>query len=58
MAHVVFTEDFDFTPKEDHRITQAYRAGWSGPVRADCAKQAIALGRAKRIKAPARKAAD
>lgn len=54
MAHVVFTEAFDFTPKEDHRTTLAYPAGWSGSVRADCARLAVAAGKAKKVPAPKR----
>lgn len=54
MAHVVFTADFDFTPKEDRRATIAYPEGWQGSVRADCANEAIAAGKAKKVAAPKR----
>jgi hypothetical protein len=56
MTHVIFTEAFDFTPKEDRRVTMSYRAGPDPvSVRKDCADQAIAAGKAKKAPAPSRK---
>lgn len=52
MAWVRFDAAFDFTPKEDRRVTLSYPAGWSGSVREDCAAQAVKLGLAERIPAP------
>lgn len=58
MTHVLFTEAFDFTPKEDRRVTLSFKAGHQGAVRKDCADQAIAAGKAKKVPAPSRKKAE
>lgn len=45
MARVRFTEDFDYKPTA--QITVAYLAGWSGTVKRDCAKKAVAANKAE-----------
>ncbi|MDP9561424.1 UNVERIFIED_ORG: hypothetical protein J2740_002631 [Rhizobium nepotum] len=53
MAHVRFTADFDYrTPV--FGVTIAYKAGWSGTVKQDCATKAVAQKKAVRIKPPPR----
>jgi hypothetical protein len=42
MPRVTFLTDFDFRP--NGRSIVAYKAGWSGPVKAACAEQALAAG--------------
>lgn len=49
---VRFTGSFDFTPKADRRVTVSYPAGYADRVTAECAKAAIAAGKALKIKAP------
>jgi len=53
MAHVRFTADFDYRPPV-FGVTIAYKAGWSGSVKQECAEQAIAQKKAVRIKSPPR----
>lgn len=54
MAHVRFTQNFDYRPKANVLI--AYKAGWAGAVRRDCAAQALAAGKAVEAVAPPRRA--
>ncbi len=44
MPRVRFTQNFnyDITPA----VTRAYKAGWEGVVKRDCADKAVAAGRA------------
>jgi hypothetical protein len=49
MAWFRFTEDHDF--RSGQTIT-AYKAGWSGSVKQECADEAHALGRGDHLKAP------
>jgi hypothetical protein len=44
MARVRFIADHDYRPTR--RVTVAYKAGYSGTVKRDCADQAVALGKA------------
>ena len=44
MAHVRFTEDFDYKPTK--QTTVAYRAGMEMTVKQECADRAIAAGKA------------
>lgn len=53
MAHVRFIADFDYRPPV-FGVTLAYKAGWSGPVKKECADQAVAQKKAVRIKPPPR----
>ncbi len=55
MAHVRFVADFDYRPPV-FGVTIAYRAGWSGPVKKECADQAVAQKKAVRIKPQPRSA--
>lgn len=50
MAWVQFTQDYDFYVR--HGVTIAYKSGMKLNVTARCAREAIALDRAERIKAP------
>ena len=50
MAWVCFTRDYDYRVK--HGVTTAYKAGMVLNVPARCAREAIELKRAERIKAP------
>lgn len=52
--HVRFTEDFNYTPSGEPRVQIAYKAGWQGPVKAECRAQAIALGKAVEVETPKR----
>lgn len=52
MAWVRFTQDFDFRVR--HGVTKAYKAGMKLSVTTRCAKEAIALNRAERIKTPSK----
>lgn len=45
MPHVLFTGDFDFTPKPS--VTICYKAGMRMLVTRTCAEEAIAAGKAK-----------
>ncbi|MDR7230629.1 hypothetical protein J2X45_001720 [Caulobacter sp. BE264] len=54
MAWVEFTDKFRFVPPADRRVTVRYSAGQRLSVTAECARQAVEAGVAKRIKAPAR----
>jgi hypothetical protein len=44
MARVRFLADHDYRPTR--RVTIAYKAGFVGTVKRDCADQAVALGKA------------
>lgn len=57
MAHVRFTADYIFTPDEDRRSSIKYKAGYSGPVRQQCADKAKAAGKAIALRTPRRLAA-
>lgn len=57
MPWVEFTADHDHTVPERRAVTYAYRAGMQRNVTRACAQEAIAAGRARRIKAPATRAA-
>lgn len=48
MASVKFTEDYDYRPPV-FGVTIAYKAGFSGTVKRDCANKAIAAGKAVAI---------
>lgn len=50
MPHVTFLTDYDFHPTS--QVTIAYKAGHTYNVTTACATQAIAAGKAKRVKAP------
>lgn len=50
MAWVHFTQDHDFNVRRG--VTIAYKTGMEMNVTARCAREAIALDRAERIKAP------
>lgn len=54
MAWVEFTDKFRFVPSADRRVTVRYGVGQRLSVTAECARQAVEAGVAKRIKAPAR----
>ena len=54
MVWVTFSQNHDFSPPEEPRVTLAYLAGQTLPVRHECAEQAIALGRAAEIATPSR----
>ena len=47
MARVRFTHDFDYKPMR--AVTIAYRAGMESVVKRDCARKAIAAGKAIEI---------
>lgn len=56
MMWIVFEQNFDFTPSADRRVTIAYRAGPEPQnVTRECCAAAVAAGKAKRVKAPARR---
>lgn len=44
---VRFTADYDYKPTPGSTV--AYKAGWSGLVRKECAERAVALGRAEYV---------
>lgn len=52
--HVRFEQDFDYTPSAQPRVQIAYKAGWQGPVKAECGAQAIAAGKAVEVPTPPR----
>ena len=52
MARVLFLHDFDYRPPI-FGVTIAFKAGWSGTVKKECADQAIAQKKAVRIKSQA-----
>lgn len=52
MAWVRFTQDYDF--RVCHGVTTAYKAGMMLNVPARCAREAVELDRALRIKTPRR----
>ncbi len=52
MAHVRFTEDFDYRIPDTRATTTAYKAGMTCTVKKDCADKAIAAGKAVRVKPP------
>lgn len=52
MAWVRFTQDYDFRVR--HGITRAYKAGMMLSVPARCAREAIELKRAERVKTPSK----
>lgn len=56
--HVRFEQPHDYTPSADPRVTIAYPAGYSGPVKRECGLRAIELGRAVEIVAPSRDPLD
>ncbi|CDZ43190.1 Hypothetical protein NGAL_HAMBI1146_59630 [Neorhizobium galegae bv. officinalis] len=58
MAHVTFHSDFDY--RVSRGVTIAYKAGWSGSVKRDCCRKAVAAGKAVELPKPPRpgKAAD
>ncbi len=47
MARVRFKQDFDYRPTQ--QITIAYKDGWEGTVKRECADEAVAAGKAERI---------
>ncbi|UXT99916.1 hypothetical protein [Agrobacterium tumefaciens] len=47
MARVRFTQDFDYRPAPS--VTIAYKAEWEGTVKRECAKAAVAAGKAEWI---------
>ena len=49
MATVLFTEDFDYRVPGLFAVTKAYKAGWSGIVKKDCADKAVSANKAVRI---------
>lgn len=44
---VRFTADYDYKPTPGSTV--AYKAGWSGLVRKECAERAVALGKAEYV---------
>jgi hypothetical protein len=44
MANVRFLADYDYKPTPSRTV--AYKAGWSGTVKRECADRAVALGKA------------
>lgn len=44
MARVRFRQDFDYRPTP--QVTIAYKEGWEGTVKRECAEQAVAAGKA------------
>lgn len=44
MARIRFTDDYDYKPVR--ACTIGYEAGWEGTVKKDCAKKAVAAGKA------------
>lgn len=52
MAWVRFTQDYDFRVRQG--VTRAYKAGMQLSVTARCAREAIALNRAERMKTPSK----
>lgn len=53
MATVYFMRNFDYHPAP--RVLKAYKAGWEGTVKRECAEQAIAAGAAISRDTPPRK---
>lgn len=51
---VKFTSDFDWDPPARPRTTIVYKAGGCRSVTADCARKALAAGKAVRIQTPAK----
>lgn len=45
MARVRFKQDYDYKPTPQSTI--AYKAGWEGTVRRECAEEAVAAGKAE-----------
>ncbi|NSL22019.1 hypothetical protein [Agrobacterium tumefaciens] len=45
MARVRFKQDYDYKPTIQSTI--AYKAGWEGTVRRECAEEAVAAGKAE-----------
>lgn len=54
MPHVRFLDRYDYRVPRKRAVTMAYPAGWSGPVPRDCARKAIAAGKAEAIEPPGR----
>lgn len=55
---VRFTDDFDYTPSDDHRILIEYRKGHELPVRREAGEAAVAAGKAVEVKVPVRRSDD
>jgi len=55
---VRFTDDFDYTPADDHRILIEYRKGHELTVKREAGEAAVAAGKAVEIKTPVRKTGD
>ena len=53
---VRFTDDFPYTPTDDHRILIEYRKGHELTVKREAGEAAVAQGKAVAVKAPSRKA--
>ena len=58
MARVKFSKDFNYTPKEDRRVSILYNGCSTYTVRRDAADAAIAVGAGKEVTVPSRKAGD
>jgi len=56
MARVEFTADFDYRPTHPTRSLVAYKRGYIGTVRRECADQAVAQGKAIEHEPEARQA--
>ena len=52
MAWVKFTADFDWNPPGQPRVFIAFKEGSTFNVTHDCEFQAIACGKAKKVKRP------
>lgn len=50
---VRFSQDFDYTPSKERRVTIAYKAGWEGTVKREAGEAAVALGCADELTDPA-----
>lgn len=55
---VRFTDDFDYTPADDHRILVEYRKGHELTVKREAGEAAVAAGKAVEVEAPVRKSED
>ncbi|ALJ08237.1 hypothetical protein [Brevundimonas sp. DS20] len=55
---VRFTDDFPYTPADNHRVLIEYRKGHELTVKREAGEAAVAAGKAVEVKAPARKSDD
>lgn len=55
---VRFTDDFPYTPADNHRVLIEYRKGHELTVKRAAGEAAVAAGKAVEIKAPPRQSDD